>query len=1016
MTDAPPEIQEEPKQNGPIDEQAEVKKATDTPHINGTTNGDATHQKHAPVDSDPDAQQMVIDSLRTQVQDLFSQVNELNNKLVKSYDRVSDLEDDLHVASANNRSSSLKISQLELERSEHLAALNTGLLVEKAHVTAELTRLMEKATEEAAQRGQAESARQDIEKDLDDLSATLFAQANTMVAEARLAQHRSEQKVDVAERALKGAEEAVAVMQQQMQTFQADKEEAERMAEASMAAVGISGLGRRSSNDSVQSLRLMGCHSPYREFLLFVAHLRSVHPSSPQPPAMTTLLPLPFLARLLSEDSEPTIRLDLAPSLNWLSRRSVLTAIHTGQLIIEPMASTTLLQDISTSGSSTGNNVSCALCGTSIFSTLGASANHSPVPPPLAHSTSGSSSWSTSLFKKPSTSFSVLTTTSAPPTPPSRQSLQVQQPSPSQVYIFRVAAQPSTSSSLSIPSLPRTSAFGVSPSASPQLTQSDHSSHTNSPNPQSATIYPLCTNNWCLARLRATCTLWSFVRTGVIDKIWEEEIPVLPTPAASPTSEKPPIPPRRRGIWGMASALGERATSWGEGDKDKAKRAAATATAPPPVEAKSPDRRRLPPPLPPAKSNNAAGAPAASATEHPTAPPPLPKRSEGRRPSPPVESSAATKPASTEPPAQTAAATATAAVPQDPKIPPRPPRRPLTPASVPLPESRPHTPPVAHTAPASGASAPPPLPRRAAARAPRASPGSDSDNASSTPSQTSAAVESKPEGAEQPKDGSESEQPSSSSSSSPAVAPSPDTSAAAAAAAEGKGSESGKEDEKDEKLAVVEESNANVISSVEEDVFVDAPESVDDKDSGVKEVVDADKAEAEVAKGDDETEKVEEKAEEKAVEEAKKVDEKVEEKSEKSEEIVEVEKVEEKSEKTEEKVEVEKSEGEKAEEKTEESAETDKSETKSEAASATTERVAVEDNKEPEPATEELSPVAKAQTAEKKEGEVDEKGKSGNDDPESIYIGDATWEERTWKEITRLKEDMFWARIGGSRQ
>lgn len=31
------------------------------------------------------------------------------------------------------------------------------------------------------------------------------------------------------------------------------------------------------------------------------------------------------------------------------------------------------------------------------------------------------------------------------------------------------------------------------------------------------------------------------------------------------------------------------------------------------------------------------------------------------------------------------------------------------------------------------------------------------------------------------------------------------------------------------------------------------------------------------------------------------------------------------------------------------------------------------------------------------------------------FAGDATWEERTWKELMRLKEDMFWARIGGIR-
>jgi len=32
------------------------------------------------------------------------------------------------------------------------------------------------------------------------------------------------------------------------------------------------------------------------------------------------------------------------------------------------------------------------------------------------------------------------------------------------------------------------------------------------------------------------------------------------------------------------------------------------------------------------------------------------------------------------------------------------------------------------------------------------------------------------------------------------------------------------------------------------------------------------------------------------------------------------------------------------------------------------------------------------------------------------YVGDATWEEKTWKEIVRLREDMFWARMGGVRE
>src|SRR3984957_5125040 len=251
---------------------------------------------------DPDAQATVITSLRSQVQDLFSQVTQLNSKLVQSYDRVSTLEDDLHEASSTIRSTSLQISQLELERTQHLSALNTGLLVEKSQVTAELTRLMEKASEEASQRGQAESARADIEKDLDDLSASLFSQANTMVAEARLAQAQSERKVEQAELALKGAEDAVATMQQHMQALQREKEDSDRQAEDMRVIMG-KGKWIERSPQGVPTLRLLSSHLPYQEFLLFVPRLRSIPQVSLTSPAMSTLLPLPFLARLLTEDS-----------------------------------------------------------------------------------------------------------------------------------------------------------------------------------------------------------------------------------------------------------------------------------------------------------------------------------------------------------------------------------------------------------------------------------------------------------------------------------------------------------------------------------------------------------------------------------------------------------------------------------------------------------------------------------------------------------------------------------------
>ncbi|KAJ7439685.1 hypothetical protein FB451DRAFT_1445661 [Mycena latifolia] len=751
----------------------------DTPEVSQaavpSTNGvpPKSPSAHHQNGSEADAQEMVITSLRSQIQDLFSQVTQLNGKLVKSYDRVSDLEDDLHMASAQARQSTLKISQLELERTQHLSALNTGLLVEKSHVTAELTRLMEKATDEAAQRGQAESAKADIEKDLDDLSATLFAQANTMVAEARYSQAMTERKVEQAETALKGAEEMVGIMQQQMQTLQAEKDEAEKKAREMQVVMGKGKwVDRRSGSGAVlvKETRLLSSHLPYQEFLMFVAHLRSVHPSSLSPPAMTTLLPMAFLARLSSEDSEPTVRLDLAPSLNWLSRRSVLAAIHTGQLTIEPMSSSALLSESSSNSgtnsnipglNSSNNNISCALCGTPIFSTPELSHQHPrpPTHPSSQNNASANNSWSASVLKK----TLAYTSTNGSPTPPPRslsrppsQALHEHSaPYPPQIHIFRIAAplpppqpvNPPTRSSSPSPFLPSVgSSRGAVPPTPPQnnstLTNLSLNALTQSAS-ASTTIYPLCTSGWCLARLRTTCTLWAFVRTGVVERVWEEEVPtLLPPPppardAAGTGTGPPPVPPRRRGLWGMASKLGERAVSWsGEGSKEKEKEK---------EKDKKVEEKGLPtpPPIHPTIS-----APSRSSTPAP----PLPKRSEGRRqvpPPPPPEAPAPPLELPNPHPEPAVPAPTPAPAPDLPNPHPEPAvpapvhalkaddvkRKRFSAHQVPLPDSRPGTPamsPVdaphpaaapndaAHTAPTPTPGAvPPPLPRRAAARAVR---------------------------------------------------------------------------------------------------------------------------------------------------------------------------------------------------------------------------------------------------------------------------------------------------------
>ncbi|KAM7220026.1 hypothetical protein V8F06_004540 [Rhypophila decipiens] len=76
-------------------------------------------------------------------------------------------------------------------------------------------------------------------------------------------------------------------------------------------------------------------------------------PQTPNTPASSvstgsTAAPIPlpslketkFYKRALTEDIEPTLRLDIAPGLSWLARRSVLTAMIDGSLVVEPVPAT----------------------------------------------------------------------------------------------------------------------------------------------------------------------------------------------------------------------------------------------------------------------------------------------------------------------------------------------------------------------------------------------------------------------------------------------------------------------------------------------------------------------------------------------------------------------------------------------------------------------------------------------------------------------------------------------------
>ena len=78
--------------------------------------------------------------------------------------------------------------------------------------------------------------------------------------------------------------------------------------------------------------------------------------STPLPPLKETK----FYKRALAEDIEPTLRLDIAPGLSWLARRSVLSSMTEGTLVVEPIPTTGPFMSISKP-----QYYACSLCGES---------------------------------------------------------------------------------------------------------------------------------------------------------------------------------------------------------------------------------------------------------------------------------------------------------------------------------------------------------------------------------------------------------------------------------------------------------------------------------------------------------------------------------------------------------------------------------------------------------------------------------------------------------------------------
>ena len=114
--------------------------------------------------------------------DLNSEIASLSNKLISAINHQTSLDDALSATRQELARAQDRIMQLEALNNEHARLLDEGALVRKSEVD---QRVAEQLVEEQRQRSVAEKAKKEMEQELENLTTSLFEEANEVITPQR---------------------------------------------------------------------------------------------------------------------------------------------------------------------------------------------------------------------------------------------------------------------------------------------------------------------------------------------------------------------------------------------------------------------------------------------------------------------------------------------------------------------------------------------------------------------------------------------------------------------------------------------------------------------------------------------------------------------------------------------------------------------------------------------------------------------------------------------------------------
>lgn len=142
-----------------------------------------------------------IDDLTAQNSNLVAENDSLSSKLVESTEGRMDLDQQLTITQMELQTAQQEIKSLQSSQKHYeqlLAMISSGQLIEKKDVQP----VIENLAYESQRRSQIESSKLQLESELEDLSKSLFEEANRMVNEERQLTHMAGKKIEGLERQL----------------------------------------------------------------------------------------------------------------------------------------------------------------------------------------------------------------------------------------------------------------------------------------------------------------------------------------------------------------------------------------------------------------------------------------------------------------------------------------------------------------------------------------------------------------------------------------------------------------------------------------------------------------------------------------------------------------------------------------------------------------------------------------------------------------------------------------------